>query len=489
MDPRNRVYTVEQCRELERIAIEDFNIPAFDLMIRAGNFAFDQLIDTFPYAQSVKVIAGSGNNAGDGYIVAGLAKKHGLNVSVWQVGDRERLKGSALKAMQWMVAQGVEPESEVGKNAEILVDALLGTGVRGRVRPEYLDAIEYINQFSQCRVVALDVPSGVDPDTGARLTERPVKADLTCTFVGKNTGLFTGEGVDVAGTVKFSDLQVPKAAFEQVVGVDVLEPSSKTWDLPARNRSDHKHKLGHVLVVGGDLGSGGAVILAAEAALRSGAGLVSAITRPEHVGGFLSRVPEVMVTGSEEHQDIESIVHRADVVALGPGMSESSWSQSMMAAVLKVAENQRLVLDAGALRLLDGSPLPPGAIVTPHPGEAAHLLSCSSRDVQSDRVAAVRELTRKLGCVGVLKGAGSLIADRGSLVCVTDYSDPVLATAGSGDVLTGIIAAAYGLLGSPVEAARCGVALHCRSGTAAKQHFRGQSVIAGDLISYIHPWS
>ena len=483
MSAIERVYTGEECRRLDRLAIDEFGISGIDLMNRAGRFALDQLQCHFPQARSIKVIAGSGNNAGDGYVLAGTAKTRGFQVALQQVGDPDRLVGDAKRAWQWMLDQDVEPIATTDCAADVFVDALLGTGTSGPPRPNYQQAIHGMLRGGG-KILALDLPSGIDASTGKAMSEQPVVADLTCTFVGAKRGLFTGDGVDCAGNVELSELGIPKDVFNQVAGLELIDPEKSNYCLPKRKPSSHKNQLGHVLVVGGDLGSGGAAILAAEAALRTGAGLVTAATRPQHVSAFLARCPEVMVMGADSEKDIAGLVESADVVAVGPGLRESAWSQSMLAGVLSMGPG-RLVVDAGALRLLKEHSLPPDSILTPHPGEAGHLLSMTSSQIQSNRPAAIERLTRELRCIGILKGAGSLIADKGELIALVRCSNPSLATAGSGDVLTGIVATALAQLDSSVDAAKTAVAVHCRAGNEAARSLADRSVVAGDLINNI----
>ncbi len=487
MSAIERVYTAEECRRLDRLAIEEFGIPGIELMNRAGRFALDQLQSHFPDARSITVVAGSGNNAGDGYVVAGWAKQRGLDVALHQVGDADRLDGDARRAWDWMREQGVKPSAIEDRTADVVVDAMLGTGASGSPRSNYKEAISAILR-GDSKILALDLPSGIDASTGCATTDQPVKADITCTFVGAKLGLFTGDGVDCSGQVELSDLRIPRQVFDRVLGLELIDPDQPNYSLPTRKPSSHKSQLGHVLVVGGDHGGGGAAMFAAEASMRTGAGLVSAATRPEHVGAFLARCPEVMVEGVDTGSSIAELVGGADVVAIGPGLRPSTWSQSMLSAVLQ-AGPRRLVVDAGALRLLGEHSLPPDSIITPHPGEAGHLLSTTSSQIQHDRPAAIARLTRRLHCVGILKGAGSIVADDGELIALVRCSNPALATAGSGDVLTGIVATACAQLESSALAAKTAVAVHCRAGIRAERELGDRSVIAGDLVQNIRPWA
>ncbi|MCY3884783.1 MAG: NAD(P)H-hydrate dehydratase [Gammaproteobacteria bacterium] len=485
MNPIERVYTVTECRELDRIAVEELGIPGFELMKRAGQFAYERLQANFPSTERIKVYSGSGNNAGDSYVLAGLAHREGVEVTIVQITDPIQLQGDARAAWDWMVDQGVDVGRTSRNTPDVIVDGLLGTGAKGSVRDNYQAAIADINS-ERSKTLALDLPSGLNSSTGSLLCREPVHADLTCTFVGAKVGLFTGSGPDFAGRVEFSNLSLPSELYARVGGLRLLNPREPGHYLPPRKATSHKGQAGRVLVVGGDLGSGGAAILTAEAALRTGAGLVTAVSRPEHVGAFLARCPEVMVHGLSNGDDVLELMSNADVVALGPGLSSTDWSQSMVATVLN--ENPRkLIVDAGALRLLANRRLPEGCIITPHPGEAGGLLGVATKQVQEDRVSAISNLTQSLQCTAILKGAGSLIASKGEPIALLRCANPALATAGSGDVLTGIAAAAYAVLERSVDAAETAVILHSRAGLAALESDRKLSIVASDLVNNIRP--
>ena len=482
----SRLYTGTQTRELDRIAIEEHGVPGITLMRRAGLFAFDEMSESWPGAQSVSVVCGAGNNAGDGYIVAGLAHNRGIRVQLVQVGDASKLKGDALTAYEWVLAQGVETvDAGVDIDGEVVVDALLGTGATGEVRPQFRDAIARINQ-SSAPVVAIDVPSGISADTGAAMTDEPVAADLTVTFIGAKLGLFTGVGVDYAGEVRFSDLDVPPEIYEGAQGIPALAGGY----LPSRPPGSHKNRFGHVLILGGDHGMGGAALLAAEAAMRTGAGLVSVATRSGHEAAFIARRPEVMARGLDapESETLDAMIGRASVVAVGPGLGRGEWGHAMLQRAL--SSGKPLVVDADALNIIADEQwrLPDGAIITPHPGEAARLLSRSNRDIQADRARAVHDLAGNLSTTVILKGAGTLIADSQGLAGVCLAGNPGLATAGSGDVLTGVVAAvrAQGL--DPIPAASMGVWLHAHAGDVAVAEHRGRAMVAGDIIDSLRPF-
>ena len=481
------LYRAEQVRELDRIAIEELGIPGLTLMQRAGSAAFEALRRRWPRARRLGVLCGGGNNGGDGFVLARLAWEAGLTVSVWQVGDAGRTRGDALMARQQMEQAGLRAEPlDAGRLAacEVLVDGLLGTGLGGEVSGTWRAAIEAVNAAHDagCGVLALDIPSGLHADTGAVLGAA-VHADATITFIGLKLGLLTGLGPDCCGEVLFDDLDVPPETFAR------LQPSATRLSAPAagevlppRRPCAHKGDFGHVLVVGGDHGMSGAARLAGEAALRCGAGLVSLATRPGHATAIGAARPELMCHGVEEALALRPLLRRASVLAIGPGLGRGAWGRDLLGAAL--ASRLPLVVDADALNLLSADPLERAQwVLTPHPGEAARLLGCSSAEIQADRPAAVRALQRQYGGVVVLKGAGTLIADPNG-IALCDAGNPGMASGGMGDVLTGVIAAllAQGL--SPGEAARHGVCLHAAAADqAARDGQRG--LLASDLFPHL----
>lgn len=456
-------------------------------MYRAASFAMAELLKRWPQPKSVSIVCGSGNNAGDGYLLAGALHSRQIPVQIVQVGDVDRLRGDAKQALESITKLGLTLTRGQEILGDVVVDALLGTGTRGEVRPPIAEAIERINA-SEKPVVALDLPSGVDADTGGFLIQEPVRADLTTCFVGRKLALLTGKACNVAGEVVTSSLEIQSEAFQRVAGLPVLPTNDAERALPKRQPSSHKRHFGHALIVGGNRGMGGAVLLTGEACLRTGAGLVSVVTHPDHAGNLLSRRPELMIRGSVEGEIDESLLAQADVIAIGPGLGVDEWAHQLMANVYE--SGNPLVVDADALNLHAKSSyvLPPGSVVTPHPGEAARLLDTTTVAIEDDRLDAIKQLTTRLQAVGVLKGAGSLIGNNGEAYAICDIAEPALSTAGSGDVLTGIVTAAYAQLRDPLCATALGVFLHASAGQRARSHAEGRGVIAGDLIDALRPW-
>ncbi|MDD5321755.1 MAG: NAD(P)H-hydrate dehydratase [Methylococcales bacterium] len=475
------LYRAAQVRELDRIAIQERNIPGFELMSRAGYEVFQWIRDKWPDAQSVAVFCGAGNNAGDGYIVAGLALKAGLNVIVYSLAEPVNLRGDALKAYRkYSEAKGTVVPFRTGQliDAGVIVDALLGTGLDRPVTGLYALAIQVINQ-SSARVIAVDCPSGLNADTG-NVMGCAVKADCTVTFIGLKQGLFTGQAADYCGEIFYASLAVPDDIFQQV------SPSAvrvAKIPLPRRHRCSHKGDYGHVLIVGGDRGYSGAARLAGEAALRVGAGLVSVATRAEHAGLMNLSRPELMCHGVEAESQLTVLLEKATVIVVGPGLGQSDWAIELFIAAINA--RKKLIIDADGLNLLAKSPVVNADwIITPHPGEAARLLNCSTAEIQQDRFVSVTALQAKYGGTVILKGSGTLIASENELA-VSTTGNPGMASGGMGDVLAGVIAGllAQGL--SLKNAAQQGVYSHGQAADLAAEKGGERGLLASDLMPFL----
>ncbi|TDX99282.1 NAD(P)H-hydrate dehydratase [Thiohalophilus thiocyanatoxydans] len=476
------LYTTEQCRELDRIAIEELGMSGSVLMERAGEAAWRQLSRRWPEARRITVVCGTGNNGGDGYVVARLAHADGRQVRVLQVGESDKLGGDALAALQRLQGIEVFPEpfaSQPLEETDLLVDALLGTGVRGEVNEPYATAIDWLNGSGK-PILALDVPSGLDANTG-QAGGRAVRAEETITFIGLKIGLLTADAPDHVGQLAFNSLNLPDTVRARVSPVaQRLEFAELVRHLPRRPRNSHKGLYGHVLILGGEQGMNGAARLAGEAALRAGAGRVSIATRAAHAATLNHGRPELMCHGVEESQALQALIDQATVVAVGPGLGQGEWGRMIWQALAACDTPQ--VVDADALNLLAENPRQGGQrILTPHPGEAARLLNLTPAEVQADRLAAVRRLQAQYGGVVVLKGAGTLVsAGTGNSLCTA--GNPGMSSAGMGDVLTGVIAAllAQGL--APEPAAQLGVCLHGAAADQAARSAGERGLLAGDLF-------
>ncbi len=482
MQISRNLYRADQVRELDRIAIEQFAIPGFELMSRAGCAAFRALRARWPEIRRIAVLCGTGNNGGDGFVLARKALEEGLDVTVYQVGDPARVTGDALRARELAERTGVGPRPWQGNlpdGGELLVDALLGTGLSGTVREPWAQVVEAINS-SGLPVVALDIPSGLDADSGAPLGSA-VRARLTVSFIALKQGLFSGEGPELCGEVRLEGLDVPSQVYRKI------EPSARLLEgetaLPPRRRTAHKGDFGHLLVVGGERGMSGAVRLAGEAALRCGAGLVSIATRRSHATLLNLSRPELMCHGVEQPAELRPLLERATAVVIGPGLGRQRWGERLLEEVLD--SRLPLVVDADALNLLAGTPQRrDGWILTPHPGEAGRMLGSSAAQIQADRFTALRELQRRFGGVVVLKGAGTLILAPDSIPDLCSAGNPGMASGGMGDVLSGVIGALLVQRTALAEAARHGVLLHARAADrAACGGERG--LLAADLMPHL----
>lgn len=482
--PQN-LYTAEQVRELDRIAIEEEGIAGLTLMKRAGELVFTSL-NASSQMSKVCVVCGVGNNAGDGYVIARLAKLQDYEVSVIQIGDAKKLKGDALVCYKELLETGQTIQAFTDKTvfaADVIVDAIFGTGLDRVVSGEYKTAIESINS-SNAYVLSVDIPSGLNPNTGMPMGHA-VKADKTITFIGMKQGLITGQARDFCGELVFDDLSIPDSVYQKIsepncqhINFNMLKSNLKK-----RTASSHKGTNGHVLMIGGNHGFSGAVRMAAEAAARSGAGLVSVATRAEHANILNMGRPELMVHGLESYKGLGVLMEKANVIAIGPGLAQTDWSLELFARVVEAKQTQ--VMDADALNLLAKEPYKNhNRVLTPHPGEAARLLNSTSQEVQADRFTAIHQLKEKYGGVIVLKGSGTLLIDSKGDISVCSDGNPGMATGGMGDVLTGVIAA---LIAQGFEldmATKLGVCLH--SAAADEAAFLGErGLLASDLMPYL----
>lgn len=478
------LYDAAGTRALEHHAIEVLGIAGYTLMERAGLAVFESLRRHWPRARRILVVCGAGNNGGDGYVVARLAQAAGLDARVVMLSSEARLRGDGESAYRAMRAAGIEPHAGDGwfDDVELVVDAVLGTGLERKVEGAYAEAIARINA-SGLPVLSVDVPSGIDASTG-RCHGIAVRAAVTVSLVSLKQGLVTGEAPAYTGALEWQAIDLPPAAFKAVPATAHRIDYAHLRQLFApRPRTAHKGQHGHVLVVGGAPGYGGAARMAAEAAARVGAGLVSLATHPEHAPSLAAQRPEIMCRGVDNASDLAPLLARASVVAIGPGLGQGAWGQRLWAAVRDCPQVQ--VVDADGLNLLAADPDQRDArVLTPHPGEAARLASVDNRVIQDDRYAAAAMLAARYGGVVLLKGAGTLIARDGDLPLVVGDGNPGMASGGMGDVLTGVIAGLLAQGMTPHEAAAAGACVHAHAADrAARDGERG--LLAADLMVHL----
>jgi NAD(P)H-hydrate epimerase len=463
-DLRHELYTVNSVVELEQIAIKQFDIPAYELMLRAGQAAFDLLLQRFSTSRNILVLCGAGNNAGDGYVVARLAKQACLNVQVISLIDPDSLKNEAgLAYRAWLEAcdesdrvteHDITSAPILIKECGVIIDALLGTGLQRSISDQWSDLIDLVNHSGK-PVISVDIPSGLYADTGC-IAGNAIKADITVSFIGFKQGMFTAQAGDVCGEIILHDLDLPEQAYE-MVSSDAMLITSPDYDLlPERKAASHKGRFGHVLIVGGNKGMPGAVILAARAALRCGAGLVTIVTEKSNLPAIAEAVPEAMVkTYPVGDDDVfpETLTDSVTHIAVGMGLGQDEWASALLKHCISM--NKPMLIDADGLNLLASSlqlkeTISTPLVITPHPGEAARLLSgtvtetkeaVSSADIQKDRFSSIRKLRAWFddvkSCTVVLKGSGSLVYD-GQLLLVCNQGSAAMAAPGMGDVLSGI---------------------------------------------------
>ncbi|KAB7764858.1 bifunctional ADP-dependent NAD(P)H-hydrate dehydratase/NAD(P)H-hydrate epimerase [Xanthomonas maliensis] len=462
------LYDTAAARMLDAQATQLLGGDGYILMQRAGQAAWQCLLERWPRARRLLVVCGTGNNGGDGYVLARLAQRAGRQVQVVHL--PEQGPGSPLSqraCTDYLAAGGaVDLFPCPLAHADVIVDALFGIGMNRTPDAETAGLIEAINAAG-VPVLALDVPSGLDADRGVAFGAA-VRASATLQFIVPHVGLYTGDALEHAGDRVLAPLEVPASAF------DGLSAVAQAWTMEAlaahlrpRRRNSHKGESGRVLCIGGNLGSGGAILLTAEAALRSGAGLVQVATRAEHVAPLLTRCPEVMARAVHSDDDIAALASAADALALGPGLGQDDWAQALWRAGM--TSETACVLDADGLNLLAAHALPLRAslVLTPHPGEAGRLLGLSTAQVQRDRLSAAAALVTRFGAVVVLKGAGTVVAAPGMPPRIIDAGNAGMAVGGMGDLLTGVIAALLGQGWSPFDAASLGALLHACAGDAA----------------------
>ncbi len=481
------LYSTAQVRALDAHAIQELGIPGYTLMKRAGEAALRYLRTRWPMAHRVVIVCGGGNNGGDGYVLGRFAQAAGLTVTLMTAVAPEELKDDARLAWEDYRGSGGEVHGfspALLGGGDVIVDALLGTGLRGKVRADLCEVIEAINSAGR-PIFAIDVPSGLDSDTGVPLGHA-VQADCTVTFVGLKTGLFIGDGPEFAGTVFFDDLEItPPATAAFKPGLERIVDAEIQRALPRRPRAAHKGNFGRVLIVGSGSGMPGATRLSGEACLRVGAGVVTVAVAPENVAAISSGRPELICLALTGASVLVEAIEKADIIAIGPGLGRTQWAHEALQAVL--AADKPLVVDADALNLIAEAGVPPrdNWILTPHPGEAGRLLDMSTEKIQADRLASLDRLVARYGGTVVLKGAGTLVGTKGRTPALCERGNPGMASAGTGDVLTGAVAGILAQCRDTWLAARVGVLVHAMAGDAAARTGE-RGLIASDIARELH---
>jgi NAD(P)H-hydrate epimerase len=491
-------YTSRACRKIDVLALEHLGLSEIQLMQKAASSLFDKMRFYWPDAKHIQIYCGPGNNGGDGYLLAVKALQAGIKVAVFAVSAPK--SNTARAALNLALHYGIKVSKinnntarEETEQVDLLVDALFGHGLKRDISESLISLFKRLNK-SFIPVFAVDMPSGINSDTGA-VMGAALHAARTHSLVAPKLGMFTAKGQDYAGVISHDDLGIPAQVFSQVRSpYAFLSRSAISKLLPNAASSSHKGHFGHVAVVGGQPGMFGAVILAASAAARSGAGKVTAQSYAAHIDAISQANPVLMtqpVTGEAQlsfPDDINAIVLGPGLgidAQLNPNKKQENWSRKIFLASVQHAMEQgiSMVIDADALNLMAHQiKRYEQWVLTPHPKEAARLLHCAVAEVQSDRVAACRQIAKIYGGVCVLKGNGSLISAADGMLTICQYGNWGMATAGSGDVLSGVVGAFLGLGLSPYHAAYAAVYVHSRAGDIAAKRLSKRSMIASDII-------
>ncbi len=513
-----RILTADEMREVDRRAIEDIGIPSMVLMENASIGVADAIAEELPDAETVAIFCGPGNNGGDGLALARHLDARGYRLRVFLVIRSSKPRGDAGLQLEILERSGLpvetlDAEADLAQVAigcagcDLIVDALFGTGLTRPLAGHFAELVERLNALGR-PILAVDLPSGLD---GSR-AEPPgphLVAQLTVTFAAPKVAHVFQPAADAAGRVVVTDLGIPPFLVDEAPGVApeagkrntlhlLLGRDLAPWLAP-RSAAAHKGDFGHVLLVAGSPGKAGAVILAARAAVRGGAGLVTAAV-PEPIlgvvdGGSLESMTLALPAGPEgglgagAFEAARSAADGKRAVALGPGLG---MAEETVAAVRRLARELPVpaVVDADALNALAGrlgglKERAAETVLTPHPGEMARLLGSSTAEVQADRVAASRRAAAESGAVVVLKGHRTLVADPGGGVWVNPTGNPGMASGGSGDVLTGLVAALLAQGYDARSAAQLGVYLHGSAGDLAAEAIATEALRAGDLIDHL----
>ncbi len=456
-------------------------------MERAGQAVFNAIRQYFAETRNLLVLCGSGNNGGDGFVVARLAKQAGYTVVLHSFADPHKAGEDAKLARQKWLNSGGEINIDIPvdfQSCDLIIDALLGTGIKGTVREPYQSLIGQINQ-SPRPVLSIDIPSGLDADCGM-VNQYVIEASVTVTLVGLKAGLLTGEGKQQCGILVLDELGIATEFAQLAESSGMHYALDNVAPLPKRPINSHKGHFGRLLCIGGHSSMPGAIRLSANAALRCGAGLIKVVCHPESRLLVHSGLPELML--GQEDVELDDMLDWADAIIIGPGLSQYSWGESLFEQVIRYQQNQAKpwVIDADGLNLLTKYNIQLGehCVLTPHPGEASRLLGCTVSDIESNRISSARTLAQKYRCQVNLKGAGSVIVTDNQLA-ICKEGNPGMASAGMGDTLTGIIGAlmAQGLSAS--DALLHASALHARAGDLAAQNGGEHGMLASDLILFL----
>lgn len=502
-----KVVTAEEMRRLDTRAAEEFGIPTLLLMENAGLQAAQELLQAFPAVKRIAVVSGKGNNGGDGFVCARHLLNRGVAVKAYLLARREEIRGDAKVNLDILDRMGGGPKeitsveglrgvAEELRGADLLVDAILGTGVSGAAKGLYAEAIELLNRLEK-PIVALDIPSGLLADEG-RLLGPSIHAHLTVTFGLPKRGLLLYPAARYAGAVKVVDLGIPRILLEDPqLKVNLVEAGEVAEIFRPRDPNAHKGTFGHVLVIAGSAGKTGAAALCSLASLRIGAGLCT-LALPESLNDLMeAKLTEVMTAGLPETEerslavaaldDLLALAEGKGAIAIGPGLSTHPSTARLVRELLPLIRTP-MVVDADGINALSkhlevlekvNAPL----VLTPHPGELSRLLSIGREEVLEKRIPIAQKAASTFNLHLILKGARTLVADPKGQVFINPTGNPGMATGGTGDVLTGMIAGLIAQGIDPRRASLAGVYLHGLAGDLAAQELGQEAMLAGDLLN------
>lgn len=503
-----KIVTAAEMREIDRTTSERFGVPSLTLMENAGTSVAEFVLSRYPSAGRVGVICGKGNNGGDGFVVARKLHEAGREVRVVLLADPSELRGDAatmfgrLRVAPVIVKSSGEFKREPSRtvfDSDVLVDAVLGTGFRPPVSGLYAEAIARINA-SQSPVIAVDIPSGADADVMGEQTGAVARADAIVTFTAPRPAHIFG-GLTQGPTV-IAAIGSPDEAIVSSLQLNLITPRDIAPLIGPRPRAANKGNFGHVLVIGGSVGKAGAAAMAGMAALRSGAGLSTIATPRSILATVAGFHPEVMTEPLPETragsiskralERVEGITEGKTVLAIGPGISRIAETADFVRALVK-RQKLPIVLDADGLNAFEGRPRElkskgRSLVITPHPGEMARLLGGTVAAVQRDRIGVARTFAREHELIVVLKGHRTLIAAPDGTVWVNTTGNPGMATGGTGDILTGMVAGFIAQNPKHIlEATIAAVLLHGLAGDIARESMGEHSLVATDLLRFLPP--
>ena len=501
-----KITTAAEMRETDRVTSERFGVPSLSLMEKAGNAVADVAAAFWPQARSITIVCGKGNNGGDGFVAARRLRALGKTVRVVLLAEPAELRGDAAAMfarmeMQPLVARSAEELRAAAAQellaADLLIDAILGTGFRPPVTGLYADAIKAINAAA-APVLAVDIPSGADADAFAPDSSPKCRADAIVTFTAPRPAHIFAALTE--GPIVVTPIGSPEEAIVSQLNLDVITARDIAPMVALRPLAANKGSFGHVLIVGGSLGKAGAAAMAGLGALRAGAGLATVATAKSVLATVAGFVPEVMTEPlaeteagtisitAREYGRLDAVVSGKTVLALGPGISRHPDTVQFIRAIVdkypipQVIDADGLNAFEGAVERLDGRTRP--LVLTPHPGEMSRLTGLATKEVQADRIGVARRFARDHHCFLVLKGHRTLLAEPEGQVWVNPTGNPGMASGGTGDVLTGMVAAMIAQHpGAVARAVAAAVYLHGLAGDVARESMGEHSLIATDLLT------